>query len=376
MLSRLGSLALFATLAITAACRGEATRTTADAAPGAVDASVASSVADAAPSQAVPRLVAIDLFGTRQLTREQLLAACEPELRAFAEAGMGEGRGASEIWTRLVNKVATLGDFAEIEPSLVGYYEPEGMKYYLTIDLVDKADATRRRPFLPAPKGTYADPEGLIADWEAYEAKVHGLMATGDMSNKRVECPAFHCFGDPRHPEVQALAERFVARVPLNVDVLATILRDDENEGRRAAAAFLLAYDHDGQALATRMVAAFRDPSSLVRNNAMRVVSDLAFYHPEIDVPIEPALAALDYPTTLDRNKAAAIINGLLSRPGGPARWGRVVATRAGETLLAMLRLEQPNNHNFAYLILKAISGLDLGEHNDKAWAAWLRTHR
>ncbi len=53
-----------------------------------------------------------------------------------------------------------------------------------------------------------------------------------------------------------------------------------------------------------------------------------------------------------------------------------MVATRAGATLLAMLRLQQPNNHDFAYSILKRISGQSFGERDYAAWEAWLSTVR
>jgi hypothetical protein len=119
-------------------------------------------------------LVAIDVFGTSQVTRAQLLAALEGSLREFAAAVMA-GRG-SGMELDLEDDLHRLGDFAYVKPSLVGYFEPEGMKYYLTVDLVDRADAVRRMPFLPGPEGTYDDPEGLLADWRAFEEKSLELM--------------------------------------------------------------------------------------------------------------------------------------------------------------------------------------------------------
>jgi hypothetical protein len=41
--------------------------------------------------------------------------------------------------------------------------------------------------------------------------------------------------------------------------------------------------------------------------------------------------------------------------------------------LVDMLALRQPNNHDFAYLILKTISGRDFGEHAVDDWRAWVR---
>ena len=137
----------------------------------------------------------------------------------------------------------------------------------------------------------------------------------------------------------------------------------------------LLAYMHDGAKLAKLLVPAFRDPSSLVRNDAMRVIADMARHHPEVEVPLDPVLDALDYPATTDRNKAAAILTGLLEREHSTVDRRRVIE-RAGATLLAMLRLRQPNNHDFAFRILEAVSGEHYDERDYAAWDAWLASQR
>lgn len=265
----------------------------------------------------------------------------------------------------LLDKLYALGDFADVTPALVG--TPDRTKYYLTLDFVDRADAAIRMPFLPNPAGTYPDPGGLIADWQSYEA-----MVFAHPSHKRIDCPAFHCIGDDAEADMKRLVSKFAARVPRHVEELATILRDDKDVRHRAAAIYLLAYSTDGPSLVKLLVPAFRDNNALVRNNAMRVVADIALYHPDVDVPLEPVIEALNYPGTLDRNKAAAILDGLLARPGSQ-RLHRIIAVRAGATLLAMLRLQQPNNHDYAYRILKVISGHRFGSRDYPAWEGWLR---
>lgn len=322
----------------------------------------------ASRGRAEPELVAIDMFGTRQITLEHLLATHGTELRAFGEALM---KGDTSVDTEaLLDKLYGLGDFADVTPALVGIDDSGDMKYYLTIDFVDRADAVRRMPFLPIPTGSYPDPEGLIADWRTYEA-----IALAHPSRRRNDCPAFHCIGDDTHADLKNFVARFAARVPAHVEELATILRDDKDGRHRAAAAYLLAYSKDGPALVKLLLPAFRDGEALVRNNVMRVVADIALYHPNVDVPVERVLEALNYPATSDRNKAAAILNGLLLRPDG-AHSHRVIAEHAGATLLAMLRLRQPNNHDYAYRILKAISGQQFGERDYQAWETWLGTHQ
>lgn len=309
------------------------------------------------------KTVVIELYGTKQVTRDHLVSRYGKELLWLCEAKPIEP-------PTLMTDLEALGDFAHIEFGAGSYYNVPD-KCFITVDFVDRVDAARRMPFGPEPERVYEDPEGLLADWRAYESKVFELTGAGQMIPRRVACPAFHCFGDHSHPAVRQLAARFVELVPRHVEQLAAILRDDRSDSHRAHAAFLLAYSTNGPALVDRMIAASRDPAGIVRNNAMRVLSDIAFYHPELDIPLDPILAALDYPTTLDRNKASAILDGLLERPDG-ARLRAPIAERAGPTLLTMLRLQQPNNHNFAYRILKAISGQSYGERDYAAWEGWL----
>ena len=321
--------------------------------------------AAAAPADSTPRLVAIDMFGTRQITQDQLLAKLGTDLRQFADASM---KGDSFVDPEpLLGKLFALGDFEEVTLSPVGYPNKRGpTTYYLTVDFVDKADAARRMPFTSSPTGTYPDPDGLLEDWHAYEQEVLQHF------DRRVDCPAYHCLGNPTlSPRLQELANKFASRAPAHLDELATILRDDHDVQHRTAAAFLLAYAKDGAWLMTQLVPAFRDSEPVVRNNAMRVTADIAAYHPEVEIPVEPMLAALDYPSTSDRNKSAAILDRLLSRSdSGPLR--SLIATHAGATLLAMLRLEQPNNHDFAYRILQKVSGKSFGERDYASWEAWL----
>jgi len=50
------------------------------------------------------------------------------------------------------------------------------------------------------------------------------------------------------------------------------------------------------------------DPGALARNDATRMLADVARHHPEVAVPLEPVLHALNGPTTADRNKGVAVV--------------------------------------------------------------------
>lgn len=309
------------------------------------------------------RLVSVEVFDT------------DPETRARVESRHGAAlqrvlaAGTQDEANRLAAEVRADGDYAYVDAGIVTYFASQ--KGYLTLDLVTRRDAASRMPFRPPPSGRYDDPGGLLAAWRAYEAEATRLAWQRQLRPPPADCPAFHCLGDPRQPELAPLAVPFAA-VPAHADALVQILRDDADVERRAHASFLLAYLPDGDRVVTEMVGATGDASSLVRNNAMRVLSEIARLHPDVDVPVEPVIAALRFPSTTDRNKAAATLHGLATRPDG-RKYHDQIAGEAGAVLLAMLELAQPNNHDYAYKILTAISGERFGERDYAAWRAWLR---
>lgn len=356
---------------IVALMLGACTRGTATSPPRAT--APASATSPSPPSDVAPddgvRIVAVDVFDTDRATVQRVLAAYGDELDDILRDDVTVDIDA------LTARIRAFGDFAYVEPALIGYFGDDGVTYYLTIDIVGRRDAAWRMPFAPAPAGTYEDPGGVLAAWDAFERATHELIQAGEIGPAQAGCPALHCLADHAHPTLVPLGRTLADRVPAHLPELGRILVDDHRVAYRAAAAYALAYAPDGATAVRLLVPALHDNSALVRNNAMRVLADIARLHPDIDIPIDPVLEALAYPATTDRNKAAAILHGLLSRPDG-ARLHTLVARRAGDTLLAMLRLRQPNNHDFAYMILTAISGQDLGARDYDAWAAWLLAQR
>jgi hypothetical protein len=321
------------------------------------------------PPPAAPGAVSfggLDAYGSAAFDAP-VLARFGPDARRLVETDPPGGRDL------LGDKVQALGDFIWTDVAVVTYFEAGGQVAYVTIDVVERKDAARRMPFRAAPTGTVADPEDLSATWQSYEAKLFTLLSAGAVSAEYKPCPAWHCHGDYDHPELRPLVEKLITRVPVHVDDLAHVLRADRDPVKRAGAAFALAHAPDGARLVALMLEAMTDDSALVRNAAMRVLADIAHRHPDLAMPIEPFLGAIDWPSTTDRNKALAIIAGLLARPDG-ARHRDLVARRAGPTLVALLRLRQPNNHDFAWVILKAVSGREYDDRDEAAWTAWLGT--
>jgi hypothetical protein len=311
-----------------------------------------------------PELANIDVYGSRQLDREQVIARWGDQLVELMRAKDDVYLARHEALTTSIRKA---GNFAFVDLAVVTYSDDDSPdKKFLTVDLVDAADRERRMKFRPKPAGTFPDPDGLIGLWERYEAKYHELSEKKAIDWDQ-KCPFWHCltFG---HAELEPFREAFATRVAPHEAALATILREDSRQSARGAAAFLLAHLASGDRVVELMVPAIDDASMLVRNNAMRVLAVMAQNHPNVAIPLDPVLGALHYPTTTDRNKASAILEGMARRPEHHA----AIKARAGAVLVDMLALRQPNNRDFAYLILKHISGRDLGEHAIAAWRAWL----
>lgn len=313
----------------------------------------------------------VDVFGSDVVPPAEILAAVEPRVRAYAEQRISRGRAETEpLKQELIATIHGLGDFAFVDINIIRYFDPQPHgRAFVTIDLVDARDRAPRMTFLPAPTGPAEDPGGLLAAWNEYEQLALELLSSGELASVPPKCEYWHCIVGFEHPRLAPYRER-LAQATQHQKRLYAVLASSRDENQRATAAFVLAHTKDGKRLVNALVARIADPSAAARNNALRVLGYVAKEHPEIDIPLDPILRALEFPTTTDRNKALFILQGLAtSRP----KLHPTIKARAGKSLVAMLRLEQPNNHDFAWEILKLLRGQDLGERNYDAWDSWLR---
>lgn len=320
-------------------------------------------------------LKAVDVYGTTHFDAAWVKSKFGDKLQRYFDTEDDEE-------TKRLEKEITDGILAEKKDigwaklSTAVYYDmgdvPQG---FVTVDVVERKDMKARLTFGPEPKGDVDDPDGLIAAWKEYESTYFKLMREKKISPQRVACPAFHCMGGYEHEALRGFGEKFVKGVQPNQDRLIRALKEDKDPKDRAAAAFLLAHIKDGKKLVDLMLPALQDPDAIVRNNATRVLGNVAMFHHDVPVPLKPLLGMLNGPTMYDRNKAVAVISGLLDRPEGSKLRAEVI--REGvPTLIKLLELKQPNNHDFAYKILKKVSGELLGERDYEGWRKWLDQQR
>ena len=312
----------------------------------------------------------IDVFGTEQITAEQVRQAWGGKITQLAEAIYGRPSNpekvAEDLYQEIVTGIQAMGDFAYVEVSPVMYFE-EGNPVYITVDIVDTEDVPVRMPFRPSPTGTVTDPDQLLQQWAEYEETAFILSMAGELRDGYSSCPALSCTFGFEHPELQAFSPIFEAGTSANRDQLVQILYKERDAAHRGYAVFLLAFTDDVINYVHTITPAITDPSSLVRNNALRVLIHIAQDYPEIEMPIEHVIEALQYPDTTDRNKSAYILVELAKQ----ADYHEFLIEQAVPTLLEMLRLEQPNNHDPAYTILTALSGESYEARDYAAWEHW-----
>jgi hypothetical protein len=331
----------------------------------------ASPAAAARPAGQPKTLAAIDVFGSRRVSNDEIIAASG---LVAGGAVMFPSDPLFEQLEAVQRRLTERFHFAFVEVSPISYFgdHPDANKVFITIDVVD-ADDTARMKFAPAPSKTVADPAGLVAAWLDYEAAVWPLHNSGAYKGPYTCKGGMHCALGFNHPDLESREDLFIAKVPKCVAELTAMLRDDREDKRRAAAAFALAYAHDRQQVIDALVPSIDDPSGLVRNNVMRVLVVIQQKADAVVVPLAAVLRAMHFPTTADRNKAAYALVEIAKR-SSPADRVRI-AREVGDVLVAMAAMSQPNNRDPAVQILRAISGEDHGT-DAAGWRAWLARQR
>ena len=322
-----------------------------------------------------PKLVAIDVYGSAHLDREAILTLHGDEIRAYWSARSVDRK---QRRTAIEEKLVAHPQITSADLSAITYSDGDKeRKTYLTVDLVDTTDVEERMVFRPRPSGEFADPDGLIAAAQRYSRTYNEMLRSGEISRQWFDCPVWHCLGDYSHPRLAKLIAPVVAGAETNKSKLQAILFGHRDPVIRATAAVTIGHIRDGGEVVEIMLKAMQDSESRVRNDAIRVLIDIASLRPEIPIPAAPLIRAIHSPTTIDRNKALAVLFYLLERPSSRAtieliRSDGVAVSRLRE----LLELQQPNNHDFAYMILKKLSGKEYGERDYDSWRSWAHSLR
>ncbi len=318
-----------------------------------------------------PYVAAVDTYGSSRLNEATLKSFLGPELDEWLQAGMKLDPVASKMEDKLAEKVKKKYDFVSAEWSVVQFYQPDekGFPIYVTLDVMEKSDVKRRVNFLSAPTGEYKDPDGLLASWTDYEREGLRLVTVGELVPEVDPCPAYHCPFGHKNPKLKPYEKIFVDGVKKNAKALVEIQEKDKNPSSRAAATFLLAYwKANGPEVVKQMVGRIRDPDMVVRNNALRVLGNIAEFNTELTIPHRPLVEALRFPRVSDRSKAAFALY-LMAQNSAAVR--EDLMKEAVPDLLLMLASHQPDHRELTYGILRKISGKDYAATDLASWQKW-----
>jgi hypothetical protein len=317
----------------------------------------------------------VDLYRSKQVSADEIYKNSKPEFEGITNILLSKESVYTKVnedkvrgWANKIKaEIAKAGKFAFINISPVIY--PGKEVIYFTIDLVDEADKQRLENFSKKPDQTFADPYHLIKLWQQYENIGMEMLMKDKVAAKYQKCPAFHCVFGFDHPKLKKYQSIFNAKVPRAEKQLVQILRNDKDEQKRGAAAFLLAHLKDGKKIIQILIPSIHDADRGVRNNAMRVMAETLMKLKDPDFPIQEAVSALDFPIAGDRNKALYILVPLSMQP----RYAEYLRKHAGTELLAELKLHQNNVHDLSYYVLKQISGKNYADRDYPSWESWLK---
>lgn len=314
-----------------------------------------------------PYVASVETYGSPRVNSVLLKKTLGKELDDWIEKGLKGDVSSIEQEQRLAKRIQDQFGFAEADWSIVQYFEPGDMAIHITLDVVEKQDVARRMPFLAKPTGQLTDPENLIQQWIGYEDEALRLVETGVLEPEAASCPAFHCPFGHDHPKLKKYGKIFADGVKKHFKELAEIQEKDGRAEWRAAATYLIAYYKDGKQVVDRMLNRVRDPDPLVRNNALRVLGDIAEYHAELIIPLAPVLQALEFPRVSDRSKALYVVF-LQTEHSSKAR---DEVMKAIPTFVDLIQSKQPDHLELAHKVLLKLSGKTYAATDFQSWKNW-----
>ena len=328
---------------------------------------------------------AFDVYGVSDAESKKIVTLYSKQIadfeatfnQALTEMRLGRGVATEDTPTQkkvtqkrlaLIDKLIKDNGYLFVDLQVV-MYPDEQNKAYVTLEIIDKKHPERLRFINTAEhtnqKRTHSP--DVIEEMITYELLAADMMLR-NKPTKFEPCPVYHCLLGFKNPKLAPYLKKFNhAAIKEKALILDTLTHDPSFE-RRAAAAYLVGHFQDPHEIISLLEPHISDTNESVRNNVMRVIAATMRKAKISDIDITPFLNALDSPYTTDRNKALYVLFTAADHQATKA----VLLNNGGAKLVAILALQQPNNHDWAYLILKKISGKDFGPENLSAWRAWV----
>jgi hypothetical protein len=326
----------------------------------------AAPAADGAPK---PYIGSIGSYGSPRVNEAVIRELLGADLDVWLKKGLASDPSAMDMEKKFVKKIKKKFGFPVADWSIIQYYEPAALVLHLTLDVVEEKDVARRMPFYPEPKEEMADPGGLLKEWADYETLAFDMVEAGQLEPEAEKCVALHCPFGHKNEKLKKWEKIFVEGAKKHNAALMEVAKRDSHPEKRAAAIYVLAYwAEQKKKVVEFMVDRIKDFDPMVRNNALRVLGDVAEFHPDVVVPISAIIPALDYPRVSDRSKALYVAY-ILAQGSNEIR--QEIQRGAVPSLISLMECKQPDHKELAHNILKKISGKDFADTDIRAWTAW-----
>jgi hypothetical protein len=163
------------------------------------------------------------------------------------------------------------------------------------------------------------------------------------------------------NPEARAIQQQFIPIAKDRLEELRKVLRSSGDEEHRAAAAFIIGYAPHKSEIVGDLQFALRDPSSAVRNNAVRALGAfavLARLDPQSSVKVSPTwfIEMLNSVDWTDRNKAVWVLQTLTDNRDASVL--DQLRERAMPSLVEMARWKSLGHALPAYMLVGRIAGI------------------
>jgi hypothetical protein len=326
--------------------------------------------------------VVLDVYGTNQKEAEQILKQYGKDVSTIMQrvqsAIVEEKKDDIDANTKKLKRqvqaqIKKQYGFLFVDFEMTLY--PPKKDLYTTIEVIPKDKPALMSYVNQEPthsKSNEPEKNDLINKMIEFNETISQLMIKHELNPAGIPCPVYHCIVTFDQPKLKPYLAIFNQGAIKEKKLILDTLKNDPDQERRAAAVFLIGHWKDPKEIITVLMPYTQDKSGDVRNNAMRVVAITMDKAKIYDVDLKPILALLESPLGEDRNKALAIVSAAAKSPANR----NTILQLGGENIVQLLALKQINNHAFAYVILKDLSGKDLGEYNIAAWQKWVTEAR
>jgi hypothetical protein len=306
-------------------------------------AAVTASQAWCAEAGEARRITSIDFHGVRSLDTQTLR-----QRLTLHEGDMLTRVAADAIREHPETLLPAMPQVARLQVSFVCCTDEGGMAVFIGVD----ESGSRHLELRPKPAGAARLAEDLVRAHSEVEAALFRAVQNGRAQEDDSEGHALLI----NDPEGRAAQLRLLPLVARNLALLRRVLRESADDEHRAAAAALLGYARDKQAVVPDLVRAITDSNDGVRNNAVRALAVFSAKRKSPPrVPYEPIIALLSSSIWTDLNKASfALLQ--ISERRDPKLFA-ALDKPARQSLADMARWHSRNHALPAFLILGRMAG-------------------